>query len=154
VVFLTQNRHLWLSLLCCCLLTCTIGCGGSTTSGVTQTSTKTRIESLYNLYKSYIDVKKKSPPNEQALRDHYKELTEQQLDEMLISRDLEAIFVSDRDNQPFQVAYGQNLNPGGEPVAVIYEKTGANGTKYVALSIGYSEEYDAETLQQYLPKKK
>jgi ABC-type sulfate transport system substrate-binding protein len=101
-----------------------------------------------------VTVKKKGPPNEQALRDHAKQLTEQQLDEMLIGRDLESIFVSERDKEPFQIVFGQMLNPGGDSVAVIYEKTGANGTKYVALSIGYAEEYDEETLRQYLPKKK
>lgn len=126
----------------------------SHTSGVTQTSTKTRIEHLFNLYKSYVETKKKAPPNEQALREHAKELTEQQLDDLLIGRDLESIFVSDRDNEPFQIAFGQMVKSGGEPVAIIHEKTGANGMKYVALSIGYAEEYDEETLQQYLPKKK
>ena len=37
---------------------------------------------------------------------------------------------------------------------VIYEKTGQNGLRYASLSMGYSEEYDAETLNGYLPKKK
>lgn len=126
----------------------------SHTSGVTQTDTKTRIERLFNLYKSYIEAKKKAPLNEQALKEHAKTLTEQQLDDLLIGRDLESVFVSDRDKEPFQIAYGQMIKSGGEPVAIIHEKTGMNGMRYVALSIGYAEEYDEETLQQYLPKKK
>jgi hypothetical protein len=147
------TRWSFVGLLLFGFITSQSGCT-SHTSGGTQTSTKTRIESLFNLYKSYIETKKKAPPNEQALRDYSKELTEQQLDDLLIGRDLESIFVSDRDNEPFQIAYGQMLKSGEDPVAIIYEKTGLNGMKYVALSIGYSEEYDEETLQEYLPKKK
>ena len=56
-----------------------VGCE-SHTSGNTQTDTKTRIESLFNLYKSYVEAKKKGPPNEQALREYAKQLTEKQLD--------------------------------------------------------------------------
>ena len=145
-----RNRTL---LLLICAITALIGCE-SHTSGVTKTDTKTRIEHLFNLYKSYVNTKKKAPPNEQALKEHGKELTEQQLDDLLIGRDLESIFVSERDKEPFEIVYGQMITSGGEPRAIIYEKTGANGTKYVALSIGYAEEYDEETLQQYLPKKK
>ncbi len=151
VVFL--KNLLFLPLLFVGSFTLQVGCE-SHTSGVTQTDTKTQIERLFNLYKSYVEVNRKAPPNEKALKDYAKGLSEKQLDEQSIGKDLEAIFVSPRDKEPFQIAYGQMLTSGGEPVAVIYEKTGEKGMKYVALSIGYTEEYDDETLKQYLPKKK
>ena len=135
------------------LLFCHSGCGSST-SGVTQTDTKTQIERLFNLYKSYVDTKQKGPANEKALKEYAKELSDKQLDELLIGKDVESIFVSPRDKEPFQIVYGQSLSGGGEPVAVIYEKTGQNGLKYASLSMGYTEEYDEETLKGYLPKKK
>ena len=72
----------------------------------------------------------------------------------MIGKDVESIFVSPRDKEPFQIVYGQTLSGGGEPVAILYEKTGQNGRKYAALSMGYSEEYDEATLSEYLPKKK
>ena len=121
-----------------------MGCE-SHSSGVTQTDTKTQIEQLFNLYKSYVNVNRKGPPIEQALRDFAKRLSEQQLEEQLIAKDVDSIFVSARDKEPFQIVYGQTLNPGGNPVAVIYEKTGLNGSRYAALSMGYTEEYDEAT---------
>ena len=130
-----------------------VGCG-SNSSGVTQTDTKTQIEHLFNLCKSYVDTKQKGPADEKALKEYAKTLSEKQLDELLIGKDVESIFVSPRDKEPFQIVYGQSLSGGGEPVAVIYEKTGQNGRKYASLSMGYSEEYDEETLNGYLPKKK
>ena len=135
------------------LLFCHSGCG-SNTSGVTQTDTKTQIERLFNLYKSYVDTKQKGPANEKTLKEYAKELSDKQLDELLIGKDVESIFVSPRDKEPFQIVYGQSLSGGGEPVAVIYEKTGQNGLRYASLSMGYTEEYDEETLKGYLSKKK
>lgn len=136
-----------------CVLALQMGCE-SHSSGVTQTDTKTQIEQLFNLYKSYVDVNRKGPPNEQALRDFAKGLSEQQLEEQLIAKDVDSIFVSARDKEPFQIVYGQTLSGGGDPVAVIYEKTGQNGRRYAALSMGYTEEYDEATLNEYIPKKR
>ena len=135
------------------LLVSQIGCE-SHSSGMTQTDTKTQVEQLFNLYKSYVNAKRKGPPNEQALREYAKGLSEKQLDEELIAKDVDSIFISARDKQPFQIVYSQSLSPGGEPVAVIYEKTGVKGMKYAALSMGYTEEYDEETLKGYIPKGK
>lgn len=126
----------------------------SHTSGVTQTDTKTQIERLFNLYRAYVETKGKAPPNEQALKDFAKGLSEKEKMERLIGNDVEAIFVSPRDKEPFEVVYGQSLNPASEPVAIIIEKVGMKGMRYAALSIGYSEELDEETLNGYRLKKK
>lgn len=135
------------------LLLCYVGCG-SNSSGITQTDTKTQIERLFNLYKSYVDTKQKGPANEKSLKEYAKELSNKQLDELLIGKDVESIFVSPRDKEPFHIVYGQTLSGGGQPVAVIYEKTGQNGLRYASLSMGYTEEYDEETLKGYLSKNK
>lgn len=153
-MFQTLLSKSCLLLLVSCIVFWQVGCGGSHTSGVTQTDTKTQIEHLFNLYKAYVNTKHAGPPNEQALKDFAKELSDKQLDELLIGKDVESLFVSVRDKEPFEIVYGQTLNPAGESVAVIYEKTGQNGLKYAALSIGYAEEYDEETLKAYIPKKK
>ena len=136
-----------------CVLMLFGGCQ-SHTSGVTQTETKTQIEQLFNLYKAYVETKRKAPQNEQALKEFAKGLSEKEKAERLIGNDVEAIFISSRDKEPFEVVYGQSLNPAGEPVAIIIEKVGKNGMRYAALSIGYSEELDEETLSGYRLKKK
>ena len=74
---------------------------------------------------------------------------EQQRDEYLIGDDLNGIFTSPRDNQKFVVQYNLRLDPGGPTRAVAWEAEGKNGKRFVALSVGYVEEYDDETFQQY-----
>jgi hypothetical protein len=130
------------------LLVGTSGCGNGS-AGYTETEAKTRLTKLLRLYQLHVDKKKKAPASEQELRDFAKQLTAKEREDYLIGEDLEGIFVSPRDNQPFVVKYNLKLTPGGETRAVAWEATGQNGRRYLALSIGYVEEYDEETFKQY-----
>jgi hypothetical protein len=75
--------------------------------------------------------------------------TEPERDEYLIGDDLDGIFISPRDNQKYVVRYNLKPAPGGATRAVAWEATGQGGLRYVALSVGYVEEYDDETFRQY-----
>jgi len=52
-------------------------------------------------------------------------------------------------DQKYVVRYNLKPDAGGVTRAVAWEATGQGGLRYVALSVGYVEEYDAETLRQY-----
>jgi hypothetical protein len=110
---------------------------------------KVRLTKLFRLYKAYVDRNKKGPPNEQALHDFGQKLTPQERDEQLIGDDLDSIFTSPRDNQKYAVHYNIKLDPG-QTRAVAWEATGQGGKRFVALSLGYVEEYDDETFKQYM----
>jgi hypothetical protein len=124
------------------------GCGDGK-AGYTETEAKTRLTRLLRLYQLHVEKKQKGPASEQELRDFARQLTAKEKDEYLIGEDLESIFVSSRDQQPFVIKYNLNLRPGGETRAVAWEATGQDGRRYVALSIGYVEEYPEETFNQY-----
>jgi hypothetical protein len=109
---------------------------------------KVRLSKLLRLYQVYVDKNKKGPPNEQALREFGQKLSTQERDEYLIGEDLDSIFTSPRDNQKYEVRYNLKLDPGDNR-AVAWEATPQNGMRYVALSIGYVEEYDDETFKEY-----
>jgi hypothetical protein len=111
--------------------------------------TKVRLKKLLGLYQAYVDKNKKGPPNEQALREVGAKLTPQERDERLIGDDLDTIFTSARDGQKFAIRYNLKLESGGPVRAVAWEAQGQNGMRYVALSIGYVEEYDDATFQEY-----
>ncbi len=130
------------------LLFGTPGCGNGT-AGFTETESKARLTKLLRLYQLYSDKKRASPAKEQDLREFAQQLTAQEREAYLVGEDLEGIFISTRDNQPFVIKYNQSLKPGGEPRAVAWEATGHEGRRYVALSIGYVEEYDEQMFQQY-----
>jgi hypothetical protein len=110
---------------------------------------KVRLTKLLRLYQVYVTKNRQGPSGESALREFGQKLSTQQRDEYLIGDDLESIFTSPRDNQKYVVRYNLRLNPSASARAVAWEANGYNGKRYVALSIGYVEEYDEQTFKEY-----
>ncbi len=126
------------------------GCGGQKQpTGNTEPVAKTNLTRLLRLYQVYVDKNSKGPPDEKTLVEFGTKLTATERDEYLIGDDLVGIFKSPRDNQPYVVQYNRKLDPAADMFAIAWEATGADGMKYVALSNGYVEEYDDETLASY-----
>ena len=123
------------------------GCGRG--GGTTEPEAKVRLTRLLRLYQLYAEKNKKGPPDEQALRAFGQKLSPKERDEYLIGDDLDGIFTSPRDNQKYVVRYNLKPDAGGVTRAVAWEATGRGGMRYVALSVGYVEEYDDETFRQY-----
>ena len=144
---LAAFRTLALPLAAALLLPGASGCGRG--GGGTEPEAKVRLTKLLRLYQLYEEKNKKGPPDEQALRAFGQKLSPQERDEYLIGDDLDGIFTSPRDNQKYVVRYNLQPGAGGVTRAVAWEATGQGGLRYVALSVGYVEEYDAETLRQY-----
>jgi hypothetical protein len=145
----TRARSCVIAALAFLLAGLELGCNNGS-SGVTETEGKTRLTRLLRLYQVYVDKKKKGPANEQDLRDLAQKLTPQEREDFLIGDDLQGIFISPRDNQPFVIKYNLNLAPGGATQSVAWEAKGQNGKRYVALSVGYVEEYGEEMLKEYV----
>jgi hypothetical protein len=133
----------WGVVFFCCL---NLGCGGGRTS---EPDAKVRLTKVLRLYQVYVEKNKKGPPNEQALREFGQKLSATERDEYLIGDDLDNIFTSPRDNQKYEIRYNLKLEPGGPTRAVAWEANGKGGMRFVALSIGYVEEYDDETFKEY-----
>jgi hypothetical protein len=131
------------------LLLCLGASGCRPRVDASEPEAKVRLTKLLRLYQKYVEANKKGPPDEKALRDFGQKLSEQERDEYLIGDDLDSIFTSPRDNQKYVIRYDLKLNPGGPTKAVAWEATAQNGKRYVALSMGYVEEYDEETFQEY-----
>jgi hypothetical protein len=123
------------------------GCQGSG-SGVQKPDGQDRVNKLFNLYRAYVDKTGKGPPNEAALREFGQKMSPTDRADRLIGDDLETIFTSPRDDKKFVVRYNVRIDPS-QNKAVIWEDTGVNGNRLVALSIGYVVEYDEATLKDY-----
>jgi hypothetical protein len=126
----------------------TSGCGGSTVAPP-EPDAKVRLTKLLRLYQVYVEKNKKGPASEEVLREFGRNLTAKERDEYLIGDDLDGIFTSPRDNQKYVVEYKAKPDPVSRPRAVAWEATGQGGRRYVALSIGYVEEYEDETFLEY-----
>jgi hypothetical protein len=142
------RRACWLGSLYVSMCALAWGCQ-SYSSGVTTTDASTRLSKLVNLYKAYVERNQKGPADKAALVEFGQKLTPQERDEYMIGDDLETIFISPRDNQPFEITYGLTLAAGGPTQALAWEATGQEGRRYTALTMGYVEEYSEETLQEY-----
>jgi hypothetical protein len=130
-----------------CLCLCCTGCGGS--GAKSEPESKVRLNKLLRLYQLYVEKNKNGPPSEQALREFGQKLSAKERDESLIGDDLDNIFTSPRDNQKYVIRYNLKLQQTGPVRAVAWEAGGQGGKRFVALSIGYVEEYDEETLKTY-----
>ncbi len=120
------------------------GTGGSSDDG------RARITKLFHLYKAYTEQNKKGPPDEKALIDFGKKLTPEQRAGYIIPDDIDGLFVSPRDKQKYVIRYGAKLEPTGPPKGIIWEAQGKGGTRFVALAMGYVEEYTEEMSKDYI----
>lgn len=97
------------------------------------------------------------PPNEEAFKKFIRTRTPPELENFGVDpANLDPLFISPRDNQPYGIAWGlRGAMPGPNGAGmVIWEQTGVNGKRYVADSIGKIEEVDEATWTQRLPKSK
>lgn len=145
-VFCAQEPVAWWAGLVLTMLLAS-GCGSGQATAQ-RPDAQDRLTKLFNLYRAYVETHGRPPPSEQALREFGQKLTPQQRSARLIGDDLENIFVSPRDGKKFVVRYNVRLDPG-QSRAVIWEETGSNGLRWVALSIGYTTQCDEETFKEY-----
>jgi hypothetical protein len=123
-----------------------VGCGPPTSAP--QPDAKVRLTQVLRLYTAYYEKYRKGPPNEQALREFGQKLTPAEREANLLMDDLENIFTSPRDNQKFEIRYNTRIDPG-QSRAVVWEATGKDGKRFVALTNGYVEEYDEQTFAEH-----
>jgi hypothetical protein len=99
---------------------------------------KLRLERLLAAYKLYCDKHPKGPPSEQALREFLQKAPQQDKDDIRLPDNFDDLLTSPRDGQKFEVKWGTPMDPiGGAHRAVIWEKTGQGGVRFVALANGY-----------------
>ncbi|MCU0877742.1 MAG: hypothetical protein MUF06_08175 [Pirellulaceae bacterium] len=128
------------------------GCGNP--EKVAQESSN--LKPLVVLYGQFIGQHRGKPPADEA---EFKAFVQKVDPERLKSfqvTDVDSMFISSRDNQPYVVRYGKlegPAGPAGQPV-VAYEQTGVDGKRYVASAIGAIEEVDEETFRKMVPDAK
>jgi hypothetical protein len=131
------------------------GCSSHDPSKATSDPTaKVRLTRLTKFYQGYTHLKNKPPANEKAFVEYLRTLPQ---DEKVAAGvqgdDVESLLVSPRDGQKYHIEYGKVVRPTGKNQAWAWEETGQNGKRYVALTMGYVQEYDEEAFKNYKPKK-
>lgn len=134
-------------LVCVCVILATIGCGSKP---VEQPATEANLKAIYVLFGQYTGQNRgQSPPNADAFKKFLQGLDPEQL-KAVTDKDVDSLFVSPRDNQPYVIHYKGEIGvPGvGAPSAagggwLAHEATGVDGKRYLLLSTGIIEEVDA-----------
>ncbi len=92
------------------------------------------------------------PPNEAEFRKFLKTLGNEELQSLGIDpNNLDALFVSPRDKQPYGIAWGQASTPPGPDGFVplrAWEQSGVGGRRVVANGLGKIEEVDEATFNK------
>ncbi len=132
------------------LLAVFVGISGCSNPGEARDTSD--LNSLAVYYLDYLRANRRPPPDEAALRAHI-EAAPPENRERNHATDIDSVFVSPRDGKPYIVLYGEATG-GRAPDVYAYEAEGANGQRWVAYSLGYVREVDAEEfgkIQQDLP---
>lgn len=135
-----------------CLVLATIGCGAKQ---VEQPPTEANLKVIYVLFGQYTGQNRgQSPPDAAAFKQFVLGLDAEQL-KSLTDKDVDSLFISPRDNQPYVIHYKAEMGvPGvGVPDAagggwLAHEQTGVEGKKYLLLSTGIIEEVDASRFDE------
>jgi hypothetical protein len=130
---------------------------GCTKSDELNSPTAMRLKGLATMYLDYAAQKSGGgPPNEVELKKFMRLVETFVLEDRGIDpKNIDATFVSLRDQQPFVVIYGVGLSriSGTSAPVVAYEKTGKNGMRLVAFANTKLDYVDDDGLKALLEKK-
>jgi len=128
------------------------GCGGGERSELPQE--ETRLKHLAVLYGQYLrNTKGKPPENIEQFKLFVRTLKPEQLKGVGVLDDVDSLFVSPRDNEPFVY---RNTKAGkaaiGPGTVVFHEKTGRDGKRYVSYSTTQVQELDEQKFKELVPE--
>jgi Tfp pilus assembly protein PilE len=114
------------------------------------------LQALAVFYGRYISQHRgKSPSNIEELKTWLKKQDSEQFESMNVDpNNLDALFTSPRDNQPFGFVFtasAMNPGPDGKGSVVIYEQKGVGGRRLVAYTTTQIEEVDEATFKRLVP---
>ncbi len=131
----TWMKWIGLTLAPCLAIFMVAGCGGGDGSGdkLLADANKTSMDRICTLYSSFQLVNQGNGPSDEAtFRSFISERPPLQLERIGVDpSDLDSIFISDRDNEPYEILWSVAADQRSEPVAIIAEKTGVDGMRMI-----------------------
>lgn len=125
------------------------GCGEQPPSVAFEESNLKKLALFYGHYQARHQGQ--LPADEKSFKEFIKQ--QQLLLDSQGIKDVDALFISERDKQPYVIIYaGEPLGtqgPGGSPV-VAYEKQGVGGKRYVASSLGAVENVEDARFREWV----
>lgn len=117
------------------------------------TPQESHLKALAVCYGKFIQQNKGQPPKDEAeFKAFIQKLGPSQIPGG--AADLDSLFISPRDRQPYVVRYGldrSQMMPGPNMPVVAYEQTGLEGKRYVADMVGGVREVDEAKFKELVP---
>ncbi|MFW5693154.1 MAG: hypothetical protein ACOCWL_02965 [Thermoguttaceae bacterium] len=141
----------WCLVLGMCVVA--LGCGRSRRQAAARE--ESRLKPLAVLYGQFTGRNRGNPPaNDAQFKEFIRSHDAEQLASLGVD-DVDELFVSERDGEPYVVLYGDAAQgnppgPAGAPV-VAYEQEGVRGKRFVASSMGAVEEVDEARFRELVP---
>jgi hypothetical protein len=130
-----------------------IACGCTRNQKQSAPQETSSLKSLAIVYGRYLSTHRGEPPADEAgFKQFVQSLPPEQLAAMKAT-DTNQLFTSARDHEPYVIVYGKPTGPpgpAGSPV-IAYERTGVEGKRFVASSMGAVEEVDEARFKQLVP---
>jgi hypothetical protein len=133
-----------------------LGPPGCSRSDPLKSPAATRLKGLATMYLDYAAAKGSGPPNEEALKKHFRAVEGFVLQMNGVDpKAIEETFISPRDNQPFVIVYGVGINgiSGTKAPLIAYEKTGVSGQRLVAFANTKLDHVDEAKLKELQTQK-
>ena len=138
---------------CIAVLLVSLGCSADRkAASIIAASNDSNIKRLANLYNSYQSRHGSQGPKDEAQFKNYiqNDMPVHRLELMQVDpNNIDGLFSSERDGQPFLVRYGVNAGSGWI-VAVVFEQQGKSDGRQVAFTNGTVEMVDEARYQQLL----
>lgn len=111
------------------------GCGGPDAADLLAEANDSNIQRLANVYGAYQSRNDwEGPENEAELKAFLKAWNPQKLKNIGVDpANIDELFVSSRDGEPFKVRYGVPGHIMGSDAPVVFESTGVDGMRMVGL---------------------
>jgi hypothetical protein len=116
-----------------------------------KSSTALKMSGLANAYLDHVVGANGPPPDQAALKKHLQGLRPSvQYDYHIDSNNIDAFFISERDNEPFVVMYGQGVGKisADSKHVIAHEKTGKNGKRLVVFTSTKVDIVNEQELEQ------
>ena len=131
-----------------------LGCSSSPQQAASSDPpAKLRLQSILKFYQMCSNEKKKPPSDEKAFKEYIRGLPQSEKDAAGVGADVDGFLTSPRDGQKYHIEYGAMARPGGQNQALAWEETGKGGSRFVALTMGYVQEYNEQMFQDFRKKK-
>lgn len=128
-----------------------IGCGDDTVAKGFKKANQLNMQKIANAYRMFASVNGNVGPKDEAEFKNFLTSDERVAPRLGLSslelEDLDGYFTSAADGQPFVVLYGQTIRPDFDYSAIVFDKTGVDGMRRIALAC--SEIIDVTDDEQY-----